>query len=378
MAPPPGEFVDHYALLGCPPDAAPEELKRAYFDKIRKFHPDKRPDSAGGHGIKVAQALNVAWEALKDPGRREAYDALWRRASEPAKPSLEAKAEEYRHDGNELYKAARAIAQQHGPDSPRGPSAALHKYRAAAGKYSLGIELAPRDHRLRSNRALCYAALRDWAQCREDALCATKLKPDFMKGWFLLVKSYWKDGFPAAAQRELEAALRVLPGNAELLALQSEIAAHAEGQHQEDHQRRLPQIPRGRGGGTPASRSVSPACTPTEARSRISTPPPISRPAPPASRSPTRSCAGSRSPGPAHRQRSPSPGVGFGENPALGGTAHFGEQTAKFGVEFCSAAKPQPWVDPEEARGRKQQSTPPRFRGSSFWDIAKSPSRLIG
>lgn len=64
-------FVDHYAVLECSPSNTPEQLKKAYHEKLRQFHPDKRPWSAGDYGQQVTQSLNEAWEALRFPALRE-------------------------------------------------------------------------------------------------------------------------------------------------------------------------------------------------------------------------------------------------------------------------------------------------------------------
>eukprot|EP00435_Cladocopium_sp_Y103_P047641 s80_g14.t1 len=80
-------FVDHYAVLECSPSNTPEQLKKAYHEKLRQFHPDKRPWSAGDYGQQVTQSLNEAWEALRFPALREAYDVIWHREKTPAAPA---------------------------------------------------------------------------------------------------------------------------------------------------------------------------------------------------------------------------------------------------------------------------------------------------
>ncbi|CAK0852806.1 unnamed protein product [Prorocentrum cordatum] len=309
-------FVDHYAALGCSPEAPAADLKRAYHEKLREFHPDKRPDSQGGTGQRVTQALVDAWEVLQDPGKREAYDLAWRQQHEAHWGPGHAAG-----DGGRLNETQECVKAK-GPESLSAAATALNKYQAAIVKYTEGIQLNPEDHRIRSNRALCYAAVKDWAKCREDAVLVTQMKPGFMKGWFLLAKALWKEGSPVLAQRELDRALSMMPDNADLLALQEDTdiapdlaACRAEGTE------RLPSLPRGRGG---ASRSVSPACTPVQGNSRVATPPPIHKRPPgapqvpgqyrKASRSPVRGVAGEQT---AH----------FGEN-----TACFGDETAHFGA----------------------------------------------
>ncbi|MDE2564450.1 MAG: DnaJ domain-containing protein [Burkholderiales bacterium] len=70
------QFKDYYATLGLPSSATPEEIKRAYRKLARKYHPDvsKEPD-AEARFKDVAEAH----EALIDPERRAAYDAIAQR-----------------------------------------------------------------------------------------------------------------------------------------------------------------------------------------------------------------------------------------------------------------------------------------------------------
>ncbi|HJV95259.1 MAG TPA: DnaJ C-terminal domain-containing protein [Albitalea sp.] len=72
------EFKDYYATLGVPGDANDADIKRAYRKLARKYHPDvsKAPD-AEARFKEVAEA----YEALNDPEKRAAYDAVGRQWS---------------------------------------------------------------------------------------------------------------------------------------------------------------------------------------------------------------------------------------------------------------------------------------------------------
>lgn len=189
----PSEFVDHYAVLDCSPKSSHGDIKHAYHEKLREYHPDKRPNSKEGRGKKITAALNQAWEVLKDEALREEYDRKWREIMEPA-----VLADECRRAGNELYRAACLLAQKHADANGDGVTfggegldwakQALEKYHLSIDAYSRGLEAAPHDHRLYNNRALCFAALKMWTRCQEDARQVIQLKPDFKKGWFLLAK----------------------------------------------------------------------------------------------------------------------------------------------------------------------------------------------
>lgn len=58
-----------YQVLGVGETASASEIRLAYRAAARTSHPD-----AGGSEAAM-QELNVAWNALRDPGRRAAYDA---------------------------------------------------------------------------------------------------------------------------------------------------------------------------------------------------------------------------------------------------------------------------------------------------------------
>ena len=64
--------VDHYAVLGVAADADRARIRAAYLRTMRASHPDLRPGDAAGE--ELARAANAAWEVLRSPGRREAYD----------------------------------------------------------------------------------------------------------------------------------------------------------------------------------------------------------------------------------------------------------------------------------------------------------------
>jgi molecular chaperone DnaJ len=63
---------DLYGILGVPPDASDEEIKRAYRSKAREHH----PDANNGDAVSEARFKEVsfAYEVLRDPERRARYD----------------------------------------------------------------------------------------------------------------------------------------------------------------------------------------------------------------------------------------------------------------------------------------------------------------
>lgn len=64
---------DPYGTLGVSRDAAPEDIKKAYRNLARKYHPDHNPnDSSAETRFKE---VKKAYDILSDPGRRQEYDS---------------------------------------------------------------------------------------------------------------------------------------------------------------------------------------------------------------------------------------------------------------------------------------------------------------
>jgi curved DNA-binding protein len=74
------QFKDYYETLGVKPEATDAELKSAYRKLARKYHPDVSKEAGAEDKFK---AVNEAYEALKEPQRRKAYDQLRARGYRP-------------------------------------------------------------------------------------------------------------------------------------------------------------------------------------------------------------------------------------------------------------------------------------------------------
>lgn len=62
---------DYYDVLGVSPDAGAEEIKRAYRQLARRYHPDISGEERTSAFLELARA----YETLRDPIRRRDYDA---------------------------------------------------------------------------------------------------------------------------------------------------------------------------------------------------------------------------------------------------------------------------------------------------------------
>jgi curved DNA-binding protein CbpA len=69
--------IDYYELLDLKPDAGVGEVKRAYHQTSRRFHPDANRHLEGDlkEAVRViAMRVSEAYSVLRNPRRRRAYD----------------------------------------------------------------------------------------------------------------------------------------------------------------------------------------------------------------------------------------------------------------------------------------------------------------
>lgn len=70
---------DYYAVLGVSRDAGDDEIKKAFRQKAKQYHPDANPDDGAAEAR--FKEVNEAYEVLSDEEKRSAYDRFgpnWR------------------------------------------------------------------------------------------------------------------------------------------------------------------------------------------------------------------------------------------------------------------------------------------------------------
>ncbi len=70
--------ADPYTILGVASTATSEEIKEAWLSRLTLYHPDRHPENSDWFTRQAAR-LNEAYQILKEPERRHAYDERRRR-----------------------------------------------------------------------------------------------------------------------------------------------------------------------------------------------------------------------------------------------------------------------------------------------------------
>lgn len=99
-------MMDFYELLGIKKDATKEEIKKAYRDMVKKYHPDVNKSEEAN---KIIISLNEAKETLLDDNKRKEYDKILeeinhsKQVSKNKQETYYSKTEEYKQEYEESY-----------------------------------------------------------------------------------------------------------------------------------------------------------------------------------------------------------------------------------------------------------------------------------
>src|SRR6186713_1366083 len=63
--------MDPYEVLGVSREASVDEIRKAYRDLAKKYHPDV---NRGPEAVHLTARINVAYDMLSDPEKKSAYD----------------------------------------------------------------------------------------------------------------------------------------------------------------------------------------------------------------------------------------------------------------------------------------------------------------
>ncbi len=162
------DLLDYYTLLGVEPDAEVDEIKRAFKDFARRYHPDR----FAGDDDKLARSTQIyrrgseAYQILTSPVSRRAYDRLLRLGK------VRLGADDRDRAEVDDRRARVASAARTGTDGPiRSPQALAYYEKAAAaargGQWreawklmKSAVELEPESELLRARLSQIESRLR--------------------------------------------------------------------------------------------------------------------------------------------------------------------------------------------------------------------------
>jgi curved DNA-binding protein CbpA len=142
---------DAYDILGVPPEADDEEIKRAFRMLARKYHPDVSPEKDDHERFKAARR---AYEELCDPAARARIDGE-RRRPPPPEPLSERDIADDIHDGVDTL--VDILAEAFNTMGPGGSAHLRDRYTGneprfegrvtGPGRFVLDAVLSPREAR---------------------------------------------------------------------------------------------------------------------------------------------------------------------------------------------------------------------------------------
>ncbi|HUP83751.1 MAG TPA: J domain-containing protein [Candidatus Limnocylindria bacterium] len=142
---------DPYAALDVRPDATDAQIKRRWRELAREHHPDRAAGDADAAAALTARMarINAAYDVLRDPARRAAYD------SSPA--GRRARAESTTAGFGGIFDEEGAYAgERGGPPPPPRTTPVTARYDTSAGlrprNSRTGVPAAMRGHSPRSSR----------------------------------------------------------------------------------------------------------------------------------------------------------------------------------------------------------------------------------
>jgi curved DNA-binding protein CbpA len=182
---------DYYQILGVTPTASQQQIKKAYVQLVKQFHPDRNPKDPKSD--ELTKSINEAYAVLKDRRQRRRYDRMRAGGIPDGAAPNDADVPEHRffhHLHTTMYfkKNPRAIKNFAHHAFNRG------NYALAASLLERGIKLSPDDQELHAGLSWCLFHQGHYDQCARTLETLLALNPKNLDAWFNLAWIKEKDG----------------------------------------------------------------------------------------------------------------------------------------------------------------------------------------
>ena len=67
-------MVDYYSVLDVPKNASQNDIKKAYHNLARQWHPDKKEDDNKEEATEKFKLISAAYDVLSDEQKKKVYD----------------------------------------------------------------------------------------------------------------------------------------------------------------------------------------------------------------------------------------------------------------------------------------------------------------
>ncbi len=197
---------NYYELLGVSRVASEEDIKRAYFNLARKYHPDRFNADLTDYSLvnEVFNAITTAYRTLSEPDKRKQYDQQLMAPSQETADDLAKKAEIKYRQGRTLYN------QGMYEEAIIFLEEALRLKKAKADYYLL---LAMTESKLPAYKK----------KAEEDFLRAIEMEPWNAEGYVGLGLLYLGEGLKVRAKKQLLKALEIDPDHSQARAALEEL-----------------------------------------------------------------------------------------------------------------------------------------------------------
>ena len=190
------ESMNYYQILDLPRDAAQKEIKKAYFEMARKYHPDRfdrdLPKDVRGMVEEMFGHITRAFQTLNNEKEKQEYDEKLDSPAEVDRKELDKQADVKFRQGKGLYNR---------------------------GKYEEALVYFEEAIRIKSNKAnyFLYLAMAEskvpsfHEKAEEDFHKAIELEPWMAQGFVALGEFYDEEGLSVKAKRQFKKALDIDP-----------------------------------------------------------------------------------------------------------------------------------------------------------------------
>ncbi|MDH4258318.1 MAG: DnaJ domain-containing protein, partial [Candidatus Aminicenantes bacterium] len=192
--------LDFYQILNVPRTASQKEVKKAYFELARNYHPDRfdrdLPAEIREMVEEVFGIITSAFQTLTNEEEKQGYDAKLAKPAEPDRKELDNQADIKFRQGRNLF---------------------------SRGKYEESLVFFEEAIKLRSNKASFYLHLARaeakvpafQEKAEEDFIKAIDMEPWQADGYVALGEFYAKEGLSVKAKKHFKKALEIEPEHAD-------------------------------------------------------------------------------------------------------------------------------------------------------------------